>query len=86
MTNYWEDETPVTVVTNRNVLQLYKAAERLQISLPEWTDKDGNERRGKYVTLNITELVESDAATMRAALDVFSFIIELINEKLAGSG
>ena len=50
---YWEEEEPIVVDTGENVLRLFENAQRLQISYPEWTSKDGVKVNGKTVTLNI---------------------------------
>lgn len=53
---YWKDETPIEVDTGANVLRYYEAAGKLQISLPNWADKDGVIRPGKTVALDIAAL------------------------------
>jgi hypothetical protein len=50
---YWEDETPVIVNTGKNVLRLFKGAGKLQVSAASWKDKEGNEKPGKTVTLDL---------------------------------
>ena len=60
--NYWENETPVTATTRRNEIEHYKAAGKLVISRPAWTDDSGNTRRGKTVTLDLAALREAPEA------------------------
>lgn len=59
---FWERETPVTATTQRNTLSYYKEADRLAVSIPAWTDSEGNERRGKTVALDLRFVRESPAA------------------------
>lgn len=70
MVKYWEDEDPVEVNTGRNIIRWYRGAERLQICGQNWLDGDGNEQRGKTVTLNIAAV-----RTTPEALDIFKQII-----------
>lgn len=60
--NYWENETPVKATTRRNEIEYYKAAGKLAISRPAWTDDSGNTRRGKTVTLDLAALREAPEA------------------------
>lgn len=60
--NYWENETPVKATTRRNEIEYYKAAGKLAISRPTWTDDSGNTRRGKTVTLDLAALQEAPEA------------------------
>ena len=62
ITKYWESEEPTTVDTGKNVLKFFPEAQRLQVSMPDWQDKDGQPCRGKTVTLNLSALHESPAA------------------------
>ena len=55
-------ETPVTADTGRNVLEYFKDSGQLSISKPNWTDKEGNERRGKTVFLDLNAVAETPAA------------------------
>ncbi len=57
---YWEEETPVVVETAKNVLRWFPRAGKLQISLPNWTDKEGSEKPGKTVTLDVEALQVSE--------------------------
>jgi hypothetical protein len=66
---YWETETPVTADTGKNVIRYFKGAGKLQVSMPYWTDKDGEQKPGKTVTVDI----EAVKATQEA-LDVFKQI------------
>lgn len=60
--NYWETEEPLMVETEKNVLKLYREAGKLQVCQPFWQDKDGVERQGKTVTIDLEALYESDEA------------------------
>ena len=60
MEKYWENETPVEITTEKNVLRYYKKAGKLQISNPSWTNKDGEVKQGKTVTLDLAALKGSD--------------------------
>lgn len=62
MANYWEQETPLEVDTGKNILKYFQQARKLQISMPYWTDDDGNKRQGKTVTLNLSALSETQEA------------------------
>lgn len=55
MSNYWENETPTIIKTDKNVLRFYKDAEKLQVSVPDW-DCDGVMRQGRTVTLDVKSL------------------------------
>ena len=58
----WKTETPVTADTGRNVLEYFKDSGQLSISKPTWTDKEGNERRGKTVFLDLNAVASTHAA------------------------
>lgn len=58
---YWEDETPIIADTGKNVLRYFPQAGRLQIANPEWI-KNGEQRRGKTVTLNVTAAADNAEA------------------------
>ena len=60
MEKYWESEKPLVITTGKNVLRYFKAAGKLQISNPNWTDKNGEEKPGKTVTLDLTSLRETE--------------------------
>ena len=60
---YWENEQPLTVDTGRNILRYFKAACKLQVSMPNWTDKNGESKAGKMVTLDLTALRQSSEGT-----------------------
>ena len=80
--NYWENETPVKATTRRNEIEYYKAAGKLAISRPAWTDDSGNTRRGKTVTLDLAALREAPEA-----IAVFEEITATLcdRQKAAGS-
>ena len=58
----WKTETPVTADTGRNIIEYFPDAGQLSISKPNWTDKGGNERRGKTVFLDLNAVAETPAA------------------------
>ena len=53
MSNYWEAEKPQTADTGRNVLRWFQKAGKLQVAMPNWKDKDGQQKPGKTVTLDL---------------------------------
>jgi hypothetical protein len=59
MSKYWESEKPQVVDTGKNVLRYFLEAKKLQVSMPNWKDKDGVEKPGKTVTLDVTALLET---------------------------
>jgi prophage antirepressor-like protein len=59
MKKYWKTETPVEVDTGKNVLCYFNSAGKLQISLPNWKDDNGQVLRGKTVTLDINALKDN---------------------------
>jgi hypothetical protein len=61
-TKYWEEEEPIVVDTGKNVLRLFEGAQKLQISMPYWEDKDGGRKPGKTVTLDIEAVLGSPEA------------------------
>jgi hypothetical protein len=50
---YWEDEQPLVADSGKNVLRLFEKAGKLQVSMPYWTDKDGVQKPGKTITIDI---------------------------------
>jgi hypothetical protein len=71
MNKYWETETPVVVDTGKNILKYFAAACKLQISMPNWTNADGETKPGKTITVDVTALTEK-----AEALDILQQIIE----------
>ena len=68
MAKYWEKEKPtMEAATSKNRLAWYAEAQKLQISLPDWVNKDGETCRGKTVTLDVAALAE-DSDNARAIL------------------
>lgn len=59
---YWETEKPLEADTGRNILRLFKDAGKLQVSMPYWKNKDGDQKNGKTVTLDVAALIECPAA------------------------
>jgi hypothetical protein len=62
MNKYWEGEPNAEIDTSKNVVKYWRSAGKLQISMPNWKDKDGKEKKGKTVTLNLDALRETDGA------------------------
>lgn len=62
MSKYWEQETPIESDTGKNVLKYFQQAGKLQISMPNWTDGNGEKKQGKTVTLDITALKDNKDA------------------------
>ncbi len=67
---YWLTESPETVETERNVFRYYPEAERLQVSLPDYTAYNGEARRGKTVGIYIPALTQEAKELIRQALDL----------------
>jgi hypothetical protein len=59
---YWEEEEPIVVDTGKNVLRLFEGAQKLQVSRPYWTDKNGVKQNGQTVPLDIEAVLKSPAA------------------------
>ena len=62
MENFWETEKPMTADTGRNILEFFPDAGKLSISKPAWKDKEGNEKRGKTVLLDLAAVASTPAA------------------------
>ena len=56
---YWNDETPMIADTGKNILRYFPKAGRLQISLPYWRDKNGEQKNGRTVTLDVAAAAEN---------------------------
>lgn len=65
---YWLTETPETASTERNVFRYYARAERLQVSLPDYSAFNGEERRGKTVGIYIPALTQEARELISRAL------------------
>ncbi|MDR1874191.1 MAG: hypothetical protein LBQ90_04150 [Synergistaceae bacterium] len=59
---YWEDEQAQIVDTGKNVMRFFPKAEKLQVSMPYWTDKDGTQKPGKTITLDVKAIRETPEA------------------------
>jgi hypothetical protein len=59
---YWEEEEPIVVDTGENVLRLFENARKLQISRPDWTNKNGSRTLGKTVTLDVEAVLKNPEA------------------------
>ena len=73
MNKYWDLPPDAEIDTGKNIIRYYKSAGKLQISMPTWIDKDGSEKRGKTVSLNLDSLRETPAA-MELVQQIFSDI------------
>lgn len=62
MKDYWKNAPDSEVDTGKNILRYFKDAGRLQVCMPNWTDKDGEQKQGKTVTLNLEALRETPEA------------------------
>ena len=60
MKHYWEQKPDVEIDSGKNILRYWKEAAKFQISMPSWTDSNGEEKPGKTVTLNLDALREAD--------------------------
>lgn len=69
--DYWNNEQPVVIDTGSNVLRYYKEAEKLQVSLPSWIDREGELRQGKTVAIDVVALKGS-----AKAVDLLKEILE----------
>lgn len=81
MSKYWDTEASATIITGKNILQYYREAGKMSVSRSPWVDKDGNERQGKTVALDIDALLESGTDDVCAAREVFSEIARLLDER-----
>lgn len=60
--NIWETEKPKVADTGKNILEFFPEARKLSVSKPNWTDKEGNEKRGKTVLLDLAAVEAAPAA------------------------
>lgn len=60
--NIWETEKPKVADTGKNILEFFPEARKLSVSKPNWTDKEGNEKRGKTVLLDLAAVAAAPAA------------------------
>ena len=82
MARYWENESPKIITTHKNILSYYSESEKLSVARPPWTDKDGKEKQGKTVALDVAALLESDTDVMKESRAVFADIVEKIDARL----
>jgi hypothetical protein len=57
---YWDNPPDAEINTEKNILRYFKGAAKLQVQMPKWTNKDGEEMPGKCVTINLDALRESE--------------------------
>ena len=60
--NVWDTEKPVTVNTGKNIIEYFREGRKLSVCKPNWIDKDGNEKRGKTVILDLDAVASTSAA------------------------
>ncbi|MEG1953974.1 MAG: hypothetical protein RR115_07055 [Hydrogenoanaerobacterium sp.] len=60
--SYWTEETPTIVDTGANVLRYYPQAGKLQVSLPDWLNKEGDSCQGKTVAVDVEALQANSKA------------------------
>ena len=60
--SYWENEQPTTIDTGKNILRYFKEAGKLQVSQPNWINKENEEKPGKTVTVDLKALKETPEA------------------------
>ena len=77
MENFWEVERPMTADTGKNVIEYFPNAGKLSISKPNWTDKAGNEKRGKTVLLDLAA-----AASTPAAVTILETVVKTLKTKM----
>ncbi len=62
-TNFWASETPsASADTGRNRLEFFSGADKLSVGKEAWTDKNGVEKRGKTVVLDLNAVRGCPAA------------------------
>ena len=67
---FWALEEPLIFTTQCNAFRLYKKANVLSVSLPDFTDRrTGQIRIGRTVTIQLDALIESPA-TLKALLGI----------------
>lgn len=60
--NVWDIEKPVAVNTGKNIVEYFREGRKMSVCKPNWTDKDGNEKRGKTVILDLDAVASTPAA------------------------
>jgi len=58
--DYWKKDPDAQIDTGGNIFRYYREAGKLQISKPTWKDRDGNEKPGKTLTIDLDSLREAD--------------------------
>ncbi|MFV0518488.1 MAG: hypothetical protein ACK5MV_13930 [Aminipila sp.] len=61
--SYWTEETPTVVDTGANVFRYYKKAGKLQVSLPDYINREGDACQGKTVAVDI-EAIQANSKAM----------------------
>ena len=66
MNKYWESEPDIKIDTGKNFIKFWRNAGKLQFQMPKYIDKkDGMEKPGKLVTVDIDALRETDGAVQQ---------------------
>jgi len=55
---FYEQETPVVVISEGGIFEYYPEAKRLSLSRPSWIDAQGQKCRGKTVSIPIQPFKE----------------------------
>lgn len=53
MSKFYEEEQPELLIVKGSEFRLYKSNNRLSVSKPQWTDKDGDMHMGKTVSIDL---------------------------------
>jgi len=78
MKKYWETEKPTVIDTGKNIFRYFEKAGKIQISMPDWTNADGESKPGKTVAVDIAALINDDVEIRRQAADLFYHVHCLI--------
>jgi len=62
---YWAREAPRIIETEKNIIEWFKEAGKLQIRLHNWIDSHGFEKRGKLVSLDLVSLLDPERMMTR---------------------
>lgn len=69
---YWKDEKPAELCSKHHVFRWYPRSMRMQISYPKFLDKNGVDKYGKTVGVNLQDFTDNEPlkAFFRKALDL----------------
>lgn len=74
MPNWWDSETPVVITSDKNALRWYPQAKKMQVSRPDWTNQEGEQKPGKTVTFDVGALGNNEEAKK-----VFASMLEALS-------